>query len=836
MAEKKDEMVCAVQEWLNNTFPEYFRYDETGENSGKYPVEPDGMTGHTTVTALIMALQLHYNLDADGVWGTKTSNACPVINSATNDEILLYIVQGGFICKGYDPNGFDGVYGPGLQRAINTYKADLGIVANNAMEQDVLKSLLTTDAAVLVASGRASVRAVQQFLNKNYYSLFKTALGYLPTGGLFERKTAKALIYAFQSVIGTTADGAIGTNTFNAMPSITVGHSNTELNRILQCALICNGIELDTIDGNYTEKMATKITEYQKFMCLDIDPSVSLGSVNRRTWGALFLSKGDPDRKANALDCVHQLTEAEARSLYTDGYRYVGRYLTKVEGGLNKNLTTTEIDAILSAGLHIFPIFQETNSSIDAFTEDRGRSDAVKAASKAAEFRFPLGNIIYFAVDFDATEAQTKNQITDYFKGVSQGIGSDYLVGIYGSRNICDIICKQGLAVSSFVSDMSTGYSGNLGFAIPNNWAFDQFATVTYSSGSTSFAIDKDMASGRDSGVFKLDGDEDYWSLHLINWEMIEEARKKAVNVSEIIPLIRELEDLYFEFKNVDGGSVKLALDCCQAILHYLFSYKYGGIQFSITLPGDVYFEHYLIQHPSLKDRIEEYIREVEIELDDKKYIQRYTLLKDNDGCLFELPHLAAVLAAYTAHTWTLETFAEITWFGWAGDMATALNEITNRVNNYPNSTALEHARDRIGEMEPEIMEKDILADSVLFNYCDIYADSDGVGLAKLIDGYLSQNSNGNGNHTHLFSEALTEYYTTALYHNRHKYLLEDSSIAYNDVESIKAGLKDLMTSDDYDLLLTLKATDYRSGAGNNADAIMEACCQAYAEWLMHEL
>ena len=46
---------------------------------------------------------------------------------------------------------------------------------------------------------------------------------------------------------------------------------------------------------------------------------------------------------------------------------------------------------------------------------------------------------------------------------------------------------------------MSYGWSGNLGFRMPKNWAFDQF--TEYVAGSTGIDIDQDASSGRDLGV-----------------------------------------------------------------------------------------------------------------------------------------------------------------------------------------------------------------------------------------------------------------------------------------------------------------------------------------------
>ena len=66
--------------------------------------------------------------------------------------------------------------------------------------------------------------------------------------------------------------------------------------------------------------------------------------------------------------------------------------------------------------------------------------------------------------------------------------------------------------MSSFVADMSTGYSGNMGYPMPANWAFDQILEfqLVYSKGN--FSVDKDVASGRYKGfnVNTLCGGEDY--------------------------------------------------------------------------------------------------------------------------------------------------------------------------------------------------------------------------------------------------------------------------------------------------------------------------------------
>lgn len=64
-------------------------------------------------------------------------------------------------------------------------------------------------------------------------------------------------------------------------------------------------------------------------------------------------------------------------------------------------------------------------------------------------------------------------------------------------------MCKSinsGLAQTAFVSDMSTGYSGNLGFSMPRQWAFDQFIEFTIGSGNGAVGIDNNAVSGKDKG------------------------------------------------------------------------------------------------------------------------------------------------------------------------------------------------------------------------------------------------------------------------------------------------------------------------------------------------
>lgn len=73
---------------------------------------------------------------------------------------------------------------------------------------------------------------------------------------------------------------------------------------------------------------------------------------------------------------------------------------------------------------------------------------------------------------------------------------------------------------------MSTGFSGNLGFPLPANWAFDQFYEYSFPS-APNFPLDKVAYSGRDSGFSVFDAVPD----NPIDYEkeQLDQARHKIV-------------------------------------------------------------------------------------------------------------------------------------------------------------------------------------------------------------------------------------------------------------------------------------------------------------------
>ena len=148
----------------------------------------------------------------------------------------------------------------------------------------------------------------------------------------------------------------------------------------------------------------------------------------------------------------------------------------------------------------------DKTSSSNHYTYEQGGADANSAFAAADSLGFDKGTVIYFAVDVDALDTDITTNIMPYFNALHDSAtknGIRFNVGVYGTRNVCMRVSEAGYTVASYVSNMSTGWSGNLGFSQPTDWAFDQFNEPSegIGSGDGLVMIDKLNVSGIDSGV-----------------------------------------------------------------------------------------------------------------------------------------------------------------------------------------------------------------------------------------------------------------------------------------------------------------------------------------------
>jgi len=507
-----------AQKWLNSTY---------SGKSGFVPVKEDGISAGTLLfKGFVRALQLEIGLEklgvskANGNFGPATFRNCPTIQAGSVDTTnnFVKLIQHALFCKGYHAGAVTGKFKGKTVDAVLKLKTDaLGFDdGDSSVTPKWFKAILNSDVYICINRGDPLIRFIQQNLNREYSSY----TGIMPCDGHYSRDTNRALIFALQSEEGMgvgVANGNFGSGTTERCPTLSEG-SKGNLVRILQSALYVNGFK-GAINGVYSAGTAANIKSFQSFVCLP-----ETGVADMSTIKALLTSCGDTTRAAKACDCSVQLTYPKALALRKEGYECVGRYLTGFVGkGIHrrsKSLTANELVSIFRAELRVFPIFQDGGWYPEYFSGGAavGERDGRIAVEAAKLINLPMGTIIYFAVDCDLYDYQVSQLIIPYFGGVFSSVcssGSGYLVGIYGSRNICSRVSDKGYAVSSFVSGMSTGFSGNLGYPLPKNWAFDQFYELKdrrasggkderFVAPDGAFDLDKDAYSGRDAGVSGL--------------------------------------------------------------------------------------------------------------------------------------------------------------------------------------------------------------------------------------------------------------------------------------------------------------------------------------------
>lgn len=148
--------------------------------------------------------------------------------------------------------------------------------------------------------------------------------------------------------------------------------------------------------------------------------------------------------------------------------------------------------------MKVFFIYQTEGNNVSYFARTgQGVRDASLAKAAARRLYIPYGTTIYFAVDFDVKTAFIEQYIVPYFRELSLCISGLFQIGVYGPRAVCNVLSSKGLARYSFVADMSSGFTGNIGQPMPHNWTYEQIAEIT----TAGIGIDKCVVSPRGTGI-----------------------------------------------------------------------------------------------------------------------------------------------------------------------------------------------------------------------------------------------------------------------------------------------------------------------------------------------
>lgn len=705
-----DQMVMRVQEWLNTTY---------GSVAGWENVVEDGYTGNGTVAGLIRALQIELNTTPDGILGNGTVNlfnnrftnglSIQIGNNSENTNII-YILQGGFFCRGIHPGEFSGVFVNSTEEAVKQLQQQIGLSNQDGIVTGkLMRAILTTDAFTLINNGDENIRTIQQSLNQKYGS---NLTKYVPTNGLYDRQTNIALISAIQIENNLAVDGLWGDDTYNSCPLLTVGSSNRNMIYILQYLLYCNGFDPNGFDGGYGNGVKNAVKSFQSFCALDSD-----GICGKQTWASLAVSYGDKNRSTYVCDTRFEITHDRAQILKNNGYTTVGRYLT---GGDFKELRDNELELILSEGLKMFPIFQENGRSSSDFNSDKGRENARSAITAAKAKGIPKNTIIYFAVDYDALDYEVTDYIIPYFYGIKEVFQSNintlnYRIGVYGARNVCSRVSNSGYAISSFISDMSSGFSGNLGYTLPTNWNYDQINNIVLTDPVYgSLEIDKVVCSEKFNSV-----------------------NSKNSN-AEVYKKLKEIYDYALQRKDS-------IIEANNSVLDFLRGSTYRGVVGWDELCGTPDYT---------------FINEIE------QKFPEYTSQSFEVDCgniTIKLDHLAVVAQAYLSLFGNIEEFRE--YGGWAGDLAQLGAVLQQKYGNNQVGLDYEDIALLVGCTEIDALRYGFSnAGDTKFPLMDLYQDLDGAVIGKRIhnesllevfdDYYLGEKYNRRAN---LFYDALNK-------------------------------------------------------------------------------
>lgn len=136
----------------------------------------------------------------------------------------------------------------------------------------------------------------------------------------------------------------------------------------------------------------------------------------------------------------YSFARPDLKKIKSLGYDGVMRYLSY---GSAKNLTADELKAIFKAKLKCGLVW-ETGAQAMKGGAKAGKEDAKMALHYAGLFGFPEETPIYFAADWDTTEADQK-PIDEYLKACADAIGKER-VGVYGSFYVVERCHKNKTA------------------------------------------------------------------------------------------------------------------------------------------------------------------------------------------------------------------------------------------------------------------------------------------------------------------------------------------------------------------------------------------------------
>jgi hypothetical protein len=159
----------------------------------------------------------------------------------------------------------------------------------------------------------------------------------------------------------------------------------------------------------------------------------------------------------SADDTTDQIVHLEADVVST-----AIRYLTTNTDSF-KLIKPPEARVLAAAGIRLGLVYETGGGAPGQapLTAAQGQIDGAFAAQYAPTVGAPTGACIYFAADNDFSAVQIQSEILPYFAAVAKAMaGSGFVVGVYGSGNVCQAVCAAGSASLAWLSG-SLGWGGS---------------------------------------------------------------------------------------------------------------------------------------------------------------------------------------------------------------------------------------------------------------------------------------------------------------------------------------------------------------------------------------
>lgn len=121
-----DSTIRSFQTWLNNNY-----------SAG---LTPDGIYGANTKKAATKAYQRVLGVTADGIFGADSKAAVKTLKSGSQGN-AVHLLQGMLYCRGFNPNGVDGIFGSGTTSAVKKFQSDKGLTPDGIAGANTMYAL-----------------------------------------------------------------------------------------------------------------------------------------------------------------------------------------------------------------------------------------------------------------------------------------------------------------------------------------------------------------------------------------------------------------------------------------------------------------------------------------------------------------------------------------------------------------------------------------------------------------------------------------------------------------------------------------------------------------------